>query len=312
MISRSTLIGALVVVELAIVGMAGSAMAIGPFGGPFGAPFAFHVPSFGRGAFASSNTLDRRFVVGAAPHIVIDVHDVPVIIEAENGVTVHAVESSKMGFFGGTTAPITAQQTIDGVRLHTSGDAGVIALGGFDHSLRVTVPPAARVDILSADDVDASGLRAKLVVHAPSGMIHVSDHRGDLDLSSTEGRIVLTDVQGANVAANTRDGRLIFHRVAADRLDANTVDHYIEAVDVYAVDGALTTRSGHVNVSFTGDSDATVNVRTDNGKVHVHGLDTTDDTRSSSIVHLGSGRGHFEVSTGDGTINITRGANTHA
>jgi hypothetical protein len=81
---------------------------------------------------------------------------------------------------------------------------------------------------------------------------------------------------------------------------------------LYAVDGALTTRDGHVNVSFTGDSDATVNVRTDNGKVHVHGLATTDDTRSSSIVHLGSGRGHFEVSTGDGTINITRGASTHA
>jgi hypothetical protein len=309
MISRSTLIGALVAVELAIVGMAASAIAIGPVGGPF----AFHVPSFGRGAFASTNTLDRKFLVGPAPHVVIDVHDVPVVIEAESGVAVHAVESvSRMGFIGGTTAPITAQQTLDGVRLHTAGDSGVIALGSFDHSLHVAVPPAARVEILSADDVDASGLRAKLVVHSPDGVIHVSDHRGDLDLSSTTGRIVLTDVQGANVAANTRDGRLIFHRVAADRLDASTVNHYIEAVDLYAVDGALTTRDGHVNVSFTGDSDATVNVRTDNGKVHVHGLATTDDTRSSSIVHLGSGRGHFEVSTGDGTINITRGASTHA
>ena len=101
-------------------------------------------------------------------------------------------------------------------------------------------------------------------------------------------------------------------RVAAERLDANSNDGRIEAVDILAVNGALTTHDGRINVSFTGDSDATVNVKTSDGTVHVHGLPTTDDSDTSSVVHLGSGRGHFEVATNDGSINITRGANTHA
>ncbi len=313
MISRSTLIGALVVVELAIIGMAGSALVGGPMSGAMSGPFALSWPSFGRQAAVSTTPFSRTFVAGLAPHVVIDVHDIDVVVETSSVPAVRAVETvTKTGYVSGTVPELTAQQTLDGVRFHTTASSETVTFGQFDRTLRVTVPVAALVEISSAGRVDASGLRAKLVAHSPGGPIYVSDHRGDLDLSSTDGRIVLTNVQGTDIAASTRDGRLLFRRVAADRLDASSIDNYIEAVDLYAVDGALTTRSGHVNVSFTGDSDSTVDARTDDGHVHVHGLATTDDSRSSSVVHLGSGRGHFEVSTADGSINITRGANTHA
>jgi hypothetical protein len=308
MISRSTLIGALVVVELAIVGMAAKAVAGGP---PDGA-FTFGLPLF-NGHLVESARLNRTFALGSAPHVVIDVHDVHVIVETADVPTVHAVETvDKAGYLSGTVPEMTAQQTADGVRIRTSGDSNVVAFGSFEREVRITVPPAAVVEVASAERVDASGLRAKLVAHIVEGPIYVSDHRGDLDLSCSDGRIVLNDVQGADIAANTRDGRLLFRRVAAERLDATSNDGRIEAVDIHAVDGALTTHDGRVNVSFTGDSDATVNVRTSDGNVHVHGLSTTDDSDTSSVVHLGSGRGHFEVATNDGSINITRGANTHA
>jgi hypothetical protein len=309
MISRSTLIGALVVVELAIVGMAAKAVAGGPPGGSLG----FGVPMFGGHLVESATPLDRTFAPGPAPHVVVDVHDVHVIVETGNVATVHAVETlSKSGYLSGTIPEMTAQQTLDGVHIRTSGDSSVVAFGSFDREVRITVPPAAQVEIASAERIDVSGLRAKLVAHIVEGPIYVSDHRGDLDLSCSDGRIVLNDVQGADIAANTRDGRLMFRRVAAERIDAASNDGRIEAVDVHAVDGALTTHDGRVDVSFTGDSDATVDVRTGDGKVHVHGLTTTDDGDGSSVVHLGSGRGHFEVATNDGSIYITRGANTHA
>ncbi|HEX3466687.1 MAG TPA: DUF4097 family beta strand repeat-containing protein [Candidatus Elarobacter sp.] len=309
MLSRSTLIGALVVVELAIVGLAAKALGGGPPSGAFGLSF----PSFGGHAVATTTQLNRTFVAGLAPHVVIDVHDIDVVVETANAPAVRGVETvTKTGYTSGTVPELTAQQTPDGVRFHTTASADTVTLGEFDRTLHVTVPAAALVEISSAGRVDASGLRAKLVAHSPGGPIYVSDHRGDLDLSSSGGRIVLSNVQGGDIAASTHDGRLLFRRVGAERLDASSVDNYIEAVDLYAVDGALTTHSGHVDVSFTGDSDATVSARTDDGKVHVHGLATTDDSRSSSVIHLGSGRGHFEVSTADGPVNITRGANSHA
>jgi hypothetical protein len=305
MISRSTLIGALVVVELAIIGMCAKAVAGGPPSGALG----FGVPGFGGHLIESATTLNRTFALGTTPHVVVDVHDVHVIVETGNVATVHAVETvDKSGYLTGTVPEMTAQQTEDGVRVSTSGDSDVMALGNFDRELRITVPPAARVEIATAERIDASGLRNKLVAHIVEGPIYISNHRGDLDLSCSDGRIVLNDVQGAEIAANTRDGRLLFTRVAADRLDASSNDGRIAAVDLHVVDGALTTRDGHVNVSFAPDSDATVDVRTGDGKVHVSGLDTTNDDRSSAVVHLGTGRGHFEVSTGDGPITLTRGA----
>jgi hypothetical protein len=302
MISRSTLICALVVVELAIVGMCAKAIAGGPAG-------AFGAPVFGGRLVTSAAMLDRTFAVGVTPHVVVDVHDVRVIVEAGNVATVHAVETlNKSGYIVGTIRDMTAQQTGDGVRVRTSGDSDVMAFGDLNRELHITVPPTALVEIASAERVDVSGLRTKLIAHIVDGPIYVSDHRGDLDLSCSEGRIVLNDVQGGEIAANTRDGRLLFTRVAADRLDASTNDGRIAAVDLRAVDGALTTHDGRVNVSFTPDSDATVNVRTDDGVVHVSGLGTTNDEERSSVVHLGSGRGHFEVSTADGPVTITRGA----
>lgn len=305
MLSRSTIIGALVVVELAIIGMAAGAIA----GVPSPAGFAFPPLAFRHGANLSSTTLNRTLVTGPSPHVVIDVHDLDLAIETAEAPAVKVIETkSSIGFVTDDSAPVV-QQTADGVRVHgeNASDMGV-----FGRTLHLTVPPGARLEIISAGDIDADGLRAKLIARSVNGVISISNHRGDLDLSATAGRIVLTNVEGSDIAANTREGRLLFRRVSADRLDASSDGHYIEAVDLRVVDGALTTRSGHVDVSFTGDSDATVNAHTDDGRVHVRGLPTSDDSRSASVVHLGSGRGHFDVSTGDGSITITRGATNHA
>ena len=88
MISRSTLVGALVVVELAILGAAGQAIA--------GGHARFHQthPGFGtrhhhHAAVAVDSddapvtaTVDKTFSAGGlTPHVVVDVSDVPVTVE---------------------------------------------------------------------------------------------------------------------------------------------------------------------------------------------------------------------------------------
>jgi hypothetical protein len=308
MISRSTLIGALVVVELGIVGMAARAIAgdhtrIGP---PFarGHHFGF-TPSV-----AMPEQLDKTLALGPAPHVVIDVHDIAVAIDAAPQPAVHAVEETSVsGYVTGSVPPITASAVSGGVRIASSGGGVDVVIGEFSRKLRITVPEGARVEVLSAGRIDATGLRAKLIAHTPDGSVHVRDHRGDVDVSSDSGRIELVDVQGVDVAANTHEGRLYFTRVFADRINGHTNFGRIYAVDLRVKDGALNTHSGRISASFTGSSDATVTVSTGDGKVSVAGLPSTQAGTDKRTVQLGSGRGHFEVSTDEGAVNISQGAN---
>jgi len=307
MISRSTLIGALVVVELGIAGLATRAVA----GSHMGVDARFDGPPVGFAASASRGAhVDKTLLTGAAPHVVIDVHDVDVVIAAGSQPVVHAVESLHVsGWVSGGVPPIAVQPTADGVRVTSGGEGVHVFVGDVTRSLHVTVPEGSRVEVLSAGRIDASGLRAKLIAHSPDGSIHVRDHRGDLDVSSASGRIELIDVQGADIAANTHDGRLYFTRVGADRIDGHTNYGRIYAVDVRAVDGALSTHSGRISASFTGNSDATVAVSTRDGDVTVSGLPSTQSGSQGRTVKLGTGRGHFEVSTDEGAVNISQGAN---
>jgi hypothetical protein len=307
MISRSTLIGALVVVELGIVGMAARSIAgdhtsIGPSKGH--RHFGF-MPSV-----AMPEQLDKTLAAGFAPHVVIDVHDVAVAIDTGPQPVVHAAEESSIaGYVTGTVPAITASTSPDGVRLASSGGGADVVLGEFSRKLRITVPANAQVEVLSAGRIDAAGLRAKLIAHTPDGSIHVRDHRGDVDVSSDSGRIELIDVQGDDIAANTHEGRLYFTRVGADRINGHSNYGRIYAVDLRVKDGALNTHSGRISASFTGSSDATVKVSTGDGNVTVAGLPSTQTSTDKRTVQLGAGHGQFEVSTDEGAVNISQGAN---
>lgn len=308
MISRSTFIGALVIVELAIVGLATEAIAGGGNAGPAGllAP-----PQFGFGGVSneagSAGRLHRSFIAGPAPHVVIDVHDVDVVLHAGTGPAVRVDETLQRCwlFPGGDVPALAAQQSFDGVRVSSPGPNGTHVIS---HEVHITVPAMARVEFTSAGSLAVTGLRSKLLAHLPDGAIQIRDHRGDVDVSTGEGRITMVDVQGADIAANTRDGRIYLTRVGADRINGTSSSGRIVGVDVRAVDGTLTTRDGRVVLSFTGDSDATVSAHTGDGHVRVSGFPISEADDQRSVVRLGSGRGHFEVSTLSGPITITPGA----
>ncbi len=311
MISRSTLIGALVVVELALVGLAVRAVAGDPrphttfgFAGGHHRGFVADVAASG---------LDKSFTAGPSPRVVVDVHSVDVIVQSDGSPTVRVVEVlKKSGYVRGSVEPVAASATAEGVRIATARDSGTQCIfGSLTHEVRIVVPAGAQVEIVSGRSVDASGLRAKLIAHIGTGVIKIRDHRGDVDVSTGDGRIYLTDVQGADIAATTRSGRLYFSRVGADRIDAHTNFGRIYATDIRAVNGALTTKEGRVQISFAGNSDAVVNASSHGGgNVTVSGLSATDDGKSSRSVRFGSGQGRFEVSTDDeGPVVITQGAN---
>ncbi len=306
MISRSTLVGALVVAELVIVSLAFAAFA------PAGAPAMSGPVAFGSTSWAREpGRLERTFVSGLAPHVILDVRGVDVTIETHAQPLVDASESLQTsGWVSGTIPPLAAQQSADGIRIVGGGDGPHFVFGGYRHAVRIAVPALATVEVLSARNIDAAGMRAKLTAHTPEGDVRVRDHRGDLDVSSSDGKIELTDVQGDDIAANTHDGRLYLTRVDGRRIDAHTNFGRIYAVDVTAQDGALSTHFGRISASFTGRSDSTVAVSTRNKRVSVSGLPSEALGSRAQTVRLGAGRGRFEVSTDDGAVNISEGASS--
>ena len=317
MISRSTLVGALVVAELVIVAAAGQAIggggpayASGPMPGThrhFGIVFN-NYDGHHHDAPAATSTVDRTFAAGLTPHVVVDVTDVPVTVQTGNLPAVHVVGTvRKSGFHNAEDGAITAAQTADGVRVTASDTSDVH--GSFERTLRLTVPPGALVEIASAGAIEASGLRAKLIAHINDGAIRVSNHRGDVDVMTASGNVDLIDVQAVAIAAHTDDGHVKLTSVGADHFDVHTASGSIAATDLRAVDGALTTADGAVGVTFAASSDANVNLHTADGSITGAGpAPETTDSAESRTVRLGSARGSFTVSTESGSITISQGA----
>jgi hypothetical protein len=317
MISRSTLVGALVVTELVILAAAGQAItgggpayASGPMPGThthFG--FVFANDRHAREAEAATANLDRIFAAGLTPHVVVDVSDVPVTVRAGTLPAVHVVGTvRRSGFRHAQDGLIAVAQTGDGVRVTATDTSDV--RGSFERTLLLTVPPGALVEIASAGAVSATGLRAKLVAHVGDGAIRVSNQRGDVDLMTGSGNVELVDVQADAIVAHSADGDLKLTAVGADHVDAHTKSGDIAATDLRAVYGALVTMNGAVGVTFAATSDANVNLHTGDGSITGAGAtaETTDSAHSASL-RLGSARGSFSVSTDSGSITISQGAN---
>ena len=316
MISRSTLIGALVVTELVIVAAAGQAIRGGGQAYASGSTPGTHT-HFGivfdnydghrHDAPAVTSTVDRTFAAGLTPHVIVDVRDVPITVQTGSVSAIHVVGTvRKSGFHNAEDGAIVAVQTASGVRVTASDTSDVH--GSFERTLQLTVPPGALVEIASGGAVGATGLRAKLIAHVHDGAIRVSNHRGDVDVSTASGDVELVDVQADAIVARTDDGHVKLTSAGADHFDVHTASGEIRATDVRAVDGALTTADGAVAVTFAANSDANVNIHTKSGDITGAGGQNGPDPAETRTMRLGSARGQFTVSTDSGSITISQGA----
>ncbi|HEY4442131.1 MAG TPA: DUF4097 family beta strand repeat-containing protein [Candidatus Elarobacter sp.] len=308
MISRSAVIGGLVVAELAIVGAA-----LGTFGAPVVAPPLFfgHSPAVAAGS-GSWPVLDASFLTGPSPRVTIAMPGIPVTVEAGNTPSVQVHETLvRRGWVHGEPSRLAADRTPDGVRIHNLDTGEMNAFFGMtEHSLHVTVPPGAQVELTTEDTITVRGLRAKLTAHTHDGRINVSDHQGDVDVTTDSGRIYLTDVHGSAIDAVAHDGRIYLTRVGAERLAVHSDSGRIVATGIRAVDGGLTTADGRIEVSIVPTSDATVTVRSHDDPVSVSGFTYTSEGNDHGTARFGAGRGHFEITTENGPVTITQGANS--
>ena len=305
MISRTTLVGALVVVELAILSAA--AQAVG------GARWHAHHSAFGFVDDGSDEavvtSLDKTFAAGPTPHVVIDVDNAKVFVQAGSDREVRVTGTMRVsGRTSGSKPSLSAVQTADGVRV--SAESGLVHVrhGRLEREVRLIVPAGAEIEVASSGPLQAGGLRGKLVAHIDDGSVRIVNQRGDVDVTTASGDIELLDVQSTSIVARTDDGALRFTSSGADRIDAHTASGAITAVGLRAVDGAVATDDGHVVVTFAPETDANVTLHTDDGSIAGAGAGDTSQSAESRTVRLGSARGSFAVSTASGSITVSQGA----
>lgn len=304
---RRTLIVALVAVEIVIVVAAAQAIRGGG-------------TSWDASDVPAPVTTTLTSTAGAGRVAAISLPGAVVSIAPSTDGRVHVTARTQVHHWGWSSArhtlPIHVESTGEGVRVWRDPAPSTVTMGWtfLSDTIDVSVPATMAVDVSAATRIVASGMRAALRLHSNHGSVRVSDQDGDLTISSDNGRVYLDRVSANAISIHTAYGRIVTHELAfsgsAPRLDASTEDGRLElGVKQLAADGRYVchTQNGPVRLQLPAGTDATVTMKTADGKISASGVSLSgvgDERRAI----LGDGRAPFDVSTQNGSIALTTGS----
>ncbi|MGA8533859.1 MAG: DUF4097 family beta strand repeat-containing protein [Candidatus Tumulicola sp.] len=305
--SRSSIVGMLIAVEIVIVGIAAYAIC--------GAHRM-------RGVDFVAKPI-APIAAGTSPRVTIDDVDSRVAVAASSDGLVHVRDLSGThgAFFGNsqTVPQLDVKRTADGVSISRPGSTGFgmhFQIGWSERRVEVDVPAGSHVDISRCAGAEIAGVEGGVAVTSQDGRITLSDLSGTVQAKSDDGSIYATRVRGDNLTFESADGRLSLVDVSAASLDAQTKDGSIEARDL-AIAGAeqphavIHTGDGSIHITLAARPDLTVDASTQDGKIIVDGesFRNADGDSAQHTVKLGSGAGSLQLSSGDGSIHLlTNGA----
>jgi len=297
MIQRGTLIAGLIVIELAIVGGAVSALQKDQ-------PAFWPGSLFGAGTFAGPHLIEggphETFLVGARPALTVDIGYADLTIVTRNAPQID-VAVSKSTDFGPlrATASFTARKDGETIRIATAG--GSKWSMGDNRMVTVVVPPQTQVTVVHAGIITANGLRAEASFNsAGRGSITVEDYNAPALHASSSGRISL-------------------HDIVTTRLDVTDHNSQVEGTGLQVRYGNVETHNGPVTLGFAASADTLVVVTSHNGTIHAAGLgpaaavtsghknsddDDDDDDSSSRTFRIGGGNGHLDVQSHNGDVEL--------
>jgi hypothetical protein len=312
MVPRATLIAVLIGVEVAlVVAMAGAVRGRSP-----ATWFGFSHDAGIAGASAPSWT----FPAGAAPAVRIDIGLADLTIETRPGAQQIAVAVVPGAQFG-PSGTISARDEAGAVRITAPSTSDWHFFQEDDRNVHVTVPPQTRIEVISAGDIVADGLRGGASFDG-DGVVTVNDFRGDLTASSSNGHIEITDADCTALHVSSSNGRVTLRRVSAQQIVATSSNGRIEATALDVRNGSVSSSNGRVSLGFAPGASTTVTAEASNGSVRVSGLaaasgattattasddeDDDGDDGSAKTVRVGAGGGQLDVHAGNGNIDLMR------
>ncbi len=314
--SRASVVGVLIAVEVLIAGIAlyviggsGSWSGMNSHGGFFS---GIHHYSF---VAAPVAPLDA----GTSPSISIDDPDSRVEVGASSDGLVHVKDLT--GVHGPTFSSdrsipqLHVTRTADGVSIVRPPHAHFFVFGEVDERIEVDVPPGSKLDVARCSGADVSNLAGPVVVRSQDGHITLTALRGTVDARSDDGYIEASDLRGDSLTMESSDGHLALRDVAVAALTARTNDGHIDAsgIALTGTNGTATLHSddGSIKLSLAPGNNLTVAASSNDGSVAIDGkrVDSGDSDSAQHTVRVGDGSGSLTVSTNDGSIHIiTNGA----
>ncbi len=291
---RSTLVAALIALEIAIIAEAVVAIRAG-LPGSWSAQRAEAYT--GSGPRLMEGGPHQVFDAGVNPALTVDIGyaDLTILTGETSQFDVSLSPDTMLMFH--STAPITAHQDGQTLRIAKTGTVGWSA--GDDRMVTVVVPPHTRVTVLHAGDIKATGLRA------------------DASFNSVgAGDITIEDYDAPSLRVASSHGSITLHQVAATHLDATARHDGVEGTALHVRNGSI--QSGDsVSLGFATGTDTTINAATNDGSVHASGFaagaatrhkgsEDDDNDSSSETVRVGDGHGHLDVHTSDGSIDLAQ------
>jgi len=296
MIPRGTIIAALLVIELAIIGEAVVAVRSGQALPTF--PRRADVRTAGEPRVVEGGP-HRFFDAGERPALTVDIGyaDLTILTGKASQIEVSVSVSTEYGALR-AKAPITARESGGDVRIATS-ERQTWSMGD-DRMVTVIVPPRTRVTVVDAGDIRASGLRA------------------DASLNSVgKGSVMVEDYVAPALHLAASNGRISMHQVVATRVDATSRNGRVEGTALQVRDGSVE-GGGRVTLGFAAGSDTLVSAQASNGKVILSGFPASaslagrrsgedgEADPSSQTLRVGAGNGRLDVHSSDGNINLSQ------
>jgi hypothetical protein len=294
MVPRGTIIAALAVIELAIIGEGFVAIR----GGSPAAGFARIAAEPTTAAPLEEGGAHRIFVAEGQPALTVDIGyaDLTIITANAPVIDVSVRPSTAFGLLR-ATAPITTRDEDGTIRIATTG--GTRWVIGDDRMVTVRVPPHTKVTVVKAGDILADGLRA------PASLTSVG-----------RGSVTVEDYNAPELQVAASNGHISLHGIDAERLDATSSNGRVDGTALRVRDGTVES-DGRVTLEFAAGADSLVTAETNDGAVRLSGFPAAqsapsetsgdaDDDASARTVRLGAGSGRLNVHASEGNINLTR------
>jgi hypothetical protein len=236
----------------------------------------------------------KTFAVGAHPSVTVDIGYADLTIRARPvpQIEVSVSKASDLGFLR-TKSPITASNDGQTIRVANAWDQGMTS--GDMRMVTILVPPETTVNVVSAGDVRANGLRGE----------------ASFDCSGN-GSATIEDYSGPSLTVKA-NGRIRLRQIVTGQLDATSDEDRVEGSGLQVRNGTIDGNDS-VSLGFANGTNTVVDAATKDGRIDLSGFATDsttdaghksdDDDSSAKTVRIGSGGGSIDVHSDDGNITL--------
>ena len=157
-----------------------------------------------------------------------------------------------------------------------------------------------------AGAISIRSVTGELDIESVSGSISVEDHNGNMTVATVNEAIRITGGRSV-IEAETVNGSILIRSVDAANVEASTVNGIVEYHGTIRDRGRyfLATHNGQITIAIPEQTNATVVVDAENGRVETAFPVRITRGRSHTFT-LGSGSASIELESYNGTINLVR------